>query len=114
MDRSGDGGVADPGIGARFGNERTCARCSAEAATPAASPTAASDCGTILQIGSPDDTCLILIQASVDAGDLDLYIDGLEAVQALAYTNVSGYFSLPAGRHRFELVPAGERPVNRW
>ncbi len=84
---------------------------SPEAATPAASPTAASDCGTILQIGSPDDTCLILIQASVDAGDLDLYIDGLEAVQALAYTNVSGYFSLPAGRHRFELVPAGERPI---
>lgn len=84
---------------------------SPEAATPAASPTAASDCGTIMQIGSPDDSCLILIQASVDAGDLDLYIDGLEAVQSLSYTNVSGYFSLPEGRHRFELVPAGERPI---
>ncbi len=82
-----------------------------EAASPVASPTAASDCGTIMQIGSPDDSCLILIQASVDAGDLDLYIDGLEAVQSLSYTNVSGYFSLPAGRHRFELVPAGERPI---
>jgi hypothetical protein len=85
---------------------------SPEAASPIASPTAASDCGTILQIGSPDDSCLILIQASVDSGDLDLYIDGLEAVQSLSYTNVSGYFSLPAGRHRFELVPAGERSIH--
>src|SRR6476661_5099366 len=80
---------------------------SPEAATPAASPTAASDCGTILQIGSPDDTCLILIQASVNAGELDLYIDGIKAVESLGYPNVSGYFSLPDGRHRFELVPAG-------
>jgi hypothetical protein len=85
---------------------------SPEAASPIASPTAASDCGTILQIGSPDDSCLILIQASVDSGDLDLYIDGLEAVQSLSYTNVSGYFSLPEGRHRFELVPAGERSIH--
>lgn len=77
------------------------------AASPVASPTAASDCATLMQIGAPDDTCLILIQASRAAGDLDLYIDGLEAVRNLSFTNVSGYFALPAGTHDFALVPAG-------
>lgn len=77
-------------------------------ASPMASPEAAVDCGSLLGIGSADDTCLILIQASEAAGDVDLYIDGLEAVEALTYTNVSGYFSLPAGTHAFALVPTGE------
>jgi hypothetical protein len=77
------------------------------AASPVASPAAASDCGTIMQIGSADDTCLILIQASEAAGDLDLYIDGFEAVRKLSFTNVSGYFALPAGSHDLALVPAG-------
>jgi hypothetical protein len=79
-------------------------------ASPLASPVAAGDCGTVMHIGSEDDSCLILIQASAGAGDIDLYIDGLPAVEALSYPNVSGYFALPAGKHRFELVPAGERP----
>ncbi len=77
-------------------------------ASPVASPEAVAGCDTILGIGSTGDTCLILIQASEDAGDLDLYIDGLKAVESLTFTNVSGYFALPAGSHDFALVPAGE------
>jgi hypothetical protein len=76
-------------------------------ASPAASPEAAVACAALMNLGSPEDGCIIFIQASPDAGDLDLYIDGLKAVDALTFADVSGYFSLPSGMHSFDFVPAG-------
>lgn len=76
-------------------------------ASPAASPTAAVACATLMNLGSPEDGCIIFIQASPDSGDLDLYIDGLKAVDALTFADVSGYFALPSGMHSFDFVPAG-------
>jgi hypothetical protein len=79
-----------------------------EAMEPAASPVAASDCGTLMGLGTPDDGCLIFINGIVDSGELDLYVDGLKAVEGLSFDDVSGYFSLPAGSYSFDLVPSAE------
>lgn len=74
--------------------------------SPEASPAAPSDCGTLLGVGSPDDGCVIFINALDGDIALDLYIDGLKAVDDLTFGDVSGYFSLPAGDYTFDLVPA--------
>lgn len=77
------------------------------AASPPASPVAATDCGTLLGIGAVDDGCLIFVNGIIDSGELDLYINGLKAVDSLTFGDVSGYFALPAGTYTFDLVPAG-------
>ncbi len=82
------------------------------AASPVASPVATADCGTLLGIGAPDDGCLIVINGMADGGELDLYINGLKAVDSLTFDDVSGYFSLPAGTYTFALVPAGASIAN--
>jgi hypothetical protein len=79
----------------------------AQSATPEASPVAAGDCGTIMGIGSPDDGCVIFINGIPGDDALDLYVDGLKAVEGLIFGDVSGYFALPAGSYSFDLVPAG-------
>jgi len=79
----------------------------AQDATPEASPIAASDCGTLLGIGTPDDGCVIFMNGIAGGDALDLYVDGLKAVDGLTFDDVSGYFALPAGRYSFALVPAG-------
>jgi hypothetical protein len=79
----------------------------AQDATPQASPTAASDCGTLMGIGTPDDGCVIFVNGIAGGDALDLYVDGLKAVDGLTFDDVSGYFALPAGRYSFALVPAG-------
>ncbi len=79
-----------------------------EAIEPAASPVAASDCGTLMGLGTPDDGCLIFINGIADSGELDLYVDGLKAVDGLSFDDVSGYFALPAGNYSFDLVPKAE------
>ncbi|MCA9859444.1 MAG: DUF4397 domain-containing protein [Thermomicrobiales bacterium] len=80
-------------------------------AAPAASPVAVTDCATLLQLGTQDDGCVIFINGIPDAGDLDLYIDGLKAVVGLTFDDVSGYFALPAGTYTFAIVPEGQ-PVD--
>ncbi len=85
----------------------TLAQSATPVASPLASPVAAADCGTLLGIGAPDDGCLIFINGVADSGSLELYIDGLKAVESLNFDDVSGYFSLPSGTYTFDLVPAG-------
>ena len=77
------------------------------AASPAASPIPSAKCQTLLGIGMPDDGCLIVINGIADGGELDVYINGLKAVDSLTFDDVSGYFSLPADTYTFALVPAG-------
>ncbi|MEZ4532008.1 MAG: DUF4397 domain-containing protein [Thermomicrobiales bacterium] len=73
--------------------------------SPEASP-AVQRLRTLLGVGSPDDGCVIFINALDGDIALDLYIDGLKAVDDLTFGDVSGYFSLPAGDYTFDLVPA--------
>lgn len=74
-------------------------------ASPEASPVAAADCATLLGIGTADDGCLILINGIPDSDKLDLYVDGLMAVEGLTFADVSGYFALPAGTYDLALAP---------
>lgn len=74
---------------------------------PVASPMVTPDCGTLLRIGTPTDSCLTFINALAGESALDLYVDGLQAVEELTTGDVSGYFALPEGSYTFDLVPAG-------
>lgn len=76
-------------------------------ATPVASPEPALPCATLMQLGSPEDGCIVFINAALDAGDLDLYVDDHKAVDGLTFGDVSGYFALPPGMHSFDFVPEG-------
>lgn len=76
-------------------------------ASPVASPEAAVSCAALMQLGSPEEACLLFINASPAAGNIDLYIDGLKAVDDLTFADVSGYFALPAGPHDLAVAPAG-------
>lgn len=78
-----------------------------EAVAPAASPEAAKPCATLMNLGAPEYGCIIFINATPATGNLDLYVDGLKAVDDLSFADVSGYFSLPAGMHSFDFVPVG-------
>src|ERR1700712_5490091 len=39
---------------------------------------------------------------------VDLYVDGNQVAQGVAFKTVSGYLNLPAGTHTFAVKPAGD------
>jgi hypothetical protein len=47
-----------------------------------------------------------VLHASPDAPAVDVYVDGAEAVNNLAFPNITEYVSLPAGNHAVKVFPA--------
>ncbi|MBY0122718.1 DUF4397 domain-containing protein [Bacillus sp. S/N-304-OC-R1] len=46
------------------------------------------------------------VHASIDALNVDIYIDGVRILQDFSYKEASNYLSLPAGRHQVDIYPA--------
>jgi hypothetical protein len=51
-----------------------------------------------------------VVHASPDAPAVDVYVDGSRALENVAFKGASGYISLPAGAHNFQVFAAGEGP----
>lgn len=47
-----------------------------------------------------------VLHASPDAPAVDIYLDGAEAVSDLAFDDITGYVSVPAGDHNVQVFPA--------
>lgn len=47
------------------------------------------------------------VHASIDAPNVDIYIDGVRILQDFSFKEASNYLSLPAGRHQVDIYPAG-------
>ncbi len=78
------------------------------AATPAGSPVVVEtvDCTEPLGL-EPGSACVAVIHASPDAGSVDVYVDGEQVVEDIAFATASGYVAVPAGERQVQVVPAG-------
>ncbi|MEH7389868.1 DUF4397 domain-containing protein [Bacillus sp. JJ1503] len=47
------------------------------------------------------------IHASIDAPNVDIYIDGIRILKDFSHKEVSNYLSLPAGKHQIDIYPTG-------
>lgn len=52
------------------------------------------------------DARLRVLHASPDAPNVDVYLDGTEAVSDLAFNAITGYVTVPAGAHAVQVFPA--------
>lgn len=48
-----------------------------------------------------------MFHGSLDAGPLDIYINGTQILKDFSYKEASGYAVLPAGKHQIDIYPAG-------
>ncbi|WP_066299625.1 DUF4397 domain-containing protein [Bacillus sp. FJAT-29937] len=47
------------------------------------------------------------IHASIDAPNVDIYIDGIRILKDFSHKDVSNYLSLPVGKHQVDIYPSG-------
>ena len=80
---------------------------SAQGATPAP---AAGDCAAVLGIGAAGDGCINVVHVAPDAPNVDIYLDGEQAVTNLALGWYSGWLAVPAGEHRVQVTATGQAP----
>ncbi len=66
------------------------------------------NCATTLGIGSEGDACVNVVHASPDAPAVDVYVDGMVALEGLEFGAFSGWVALPAGDHQVQVAAAGE------
>jgi hypothetical protein len=71
---------------------------------------AASDCVAAIGIGAEGDACVNIVHASSDAPAVDVYVDGVVALEGLEFGQVSGWVALPAGDHQVQVTATGEAP----
>jgi hypothetical protein len=55
------------------------------------------------------DAQIRVLHASPDAPNVDVYIDGKRFASDVAYEGVSPYLTVPAGKHRLQVFPAGKQ-----
>lgn len=79
----------------------------AQDATPAMGQHAMGDCVTALGIGMEGDACIDVVHASPDAPAVDVYLDGMKALENLSFGAISGWVAVPAGEHQVQVVPTG-------
>ncbi|MBP2241240.1 hypothetical protein J2Z40_001802 [Cytobacillus eiseniae] len=48
-----------------------------------------------------------LIHASIDASEVDIYVNSIRVLKAFPYKEVSTYLPLPAGKYQIDIYPAG-------
>ncbi len=65
-------------------------------------------CGEVLGVGAAGDACVNIVHASPDAPAVDIYVDGMAAVENLAFGAATGWVALPAGEHQVQVAPTGE------
>jgi hypothetical protein len=80
----------------------------AQDATPAPMDgTDMGNCVTALGIGEDGNACINVIHASPDAPNVDVYLDGQQALAGLAFGATSGWVAIPAGEHQVQVTAMG-------
>jgi hypothetical protein len=76
-------------------------------ATPAATPVAGGvPCTNLFGIAIGH-ACVIVVNASPDAGPIDVYIDGVLTLPGLAFGSLGDFIHVVAGERRIQIVPSG-------
>ncbi len=75
---------------------------------PASSPAAAQSCGARLGIGDDQVACMTLIHGSVDAGPIDVSIDGAVLFSGVAFGSSTGFVALPAGTYDIRVTATSQ------
>ena len=65
-------------------------------------------CSSILNVGTPSDSCVRFIHVSPDVGPVDILIDGGIVVKNISYGAVTRSASLSAADHQVQIFPAGQ------
>ena len=65
-------------------------------------------CGERLGIGDATVACLTVIHAAVDAGPVDLSVDGAVLLTGVAAATSTGFFALPAGSYDLTVTASGQ------
>lgn len=65
-------------------------------------------CSELLGVGETTDGCARFIHTSVDAGAVDVLINGTVVVQGISYGTATEFSAFPAGEHQVQIVPTGQ------
>jgi hypothetical protein len=60
-----------------------------------------------LGVGAEGDAAVNVIHASPDAPEVDVYVNGAQALTGLAFGEFSGWVALPAGEHQVQVTAEG-------
>ncbi len=65
------------------------------------------DCVTALGIGAEGDACISVVNASPDAPNVDIYLNGERALGGLGFGWWSGWLAVPTGDYQVQVTPTG-------
>ena len=82
-------------------------RAFAQDSTPSAMDADMGVCSAALGIGMAGDSCINVVHASPDAPAVDVYLDGVFALEGLEFGKFSGWVAVPAGEHQVQVTAAG-------
>jgi len=68
------------------------------------------DVMTALGIGEEGDAAINVLHLSPDAPAVDVLLNGMVALENVAFGEFSGWVPVPAGEHQVQVVPTGEMP----
>jgi hypothetical protein len=73
----------------------------------------ATTAGALAPGAAPGTTLVRVAHLSPDTAGVDVYVDGERALGNVNFETVSNYQSIPAGRHKLELRPAGAAATSK-